>query len=75
MQSYADGTQILFHFDLSSTDYVNVNLNSDLRAISDGCAEHKLKLMQKEPSLYCVFMGKKRNLLDLEISIFSTTSL
>lgn len=43
IHSYADDTQISFHIDVASTDYLNVNLNY-LLAISDSCLKHYLKL-------------------------------
>lgn len=69
IQSYADDTQILFHFNSSSPDYVNVELNRDLRAISSSCLRHNLKLNAEKTVALLFCQEKKRSFLEQNISI------
>lgn len=69
IQFYQDNIQILFHFDPSSTDYLNGNFNMNLCAITDSYSKSNLKLNTEKSAALLLPPEKKRTYLTKIINI------
>lgn len=63
LQSYADDTQLLYHFNPNDTDIVNREINHDLKAILNFSTDHNLKLNPEKSVMLLFSSDNKREII------------